>query len=401
MRRYSFLFLLNIILLLSACTKKIGGDVAFIPDNKGRWWHNLFTVTSSEKAIQGPVLFSGKLTYLKHPVPFADIELYDSRRVFGGFTKPDFYTKTDLLGDFSLKVPGKNAYYLLARKSLKSKGIYLFAFYGDNPIVVDANYTNDVIVPMASILEENNLLANKHTKKIGLYGGVFFNGKPVHGAQVYIYEDSLSGFKKYYTAVSKPTDKEGSFYLKLPRGKYFFIARKRSGSSRVGPLMPGDYYGFYDKNPFSTHPDSVQHIVIQLIKIPDYFNMLANKKKYGSEMSRQRKSLYSFDENTDGNIEQELRLKTTFNGQLLYKDQAVVHGEVSLFTASSNKALVEKKLGADGKFSFPGLLPGAYLLYYKLNDNKPQQPVFQPNGSLLVIIEYGHQNSLHKVSIRN
>jgi len=354
---------------------------------------------SHDKALLKPVSFSGKLTYLKHPVPFVGIEFYDSRRVFGKFEKPDFITQSDLLGDFNLELPEKGTYYLLARKTIKSKKLELFAFYGDSPVTVDAGYGNDVIVPMAPV-DDGSFSAAKQTDVSGVYGRVLFNGEPVSGVQVYIYEDSLSSFKKYYTSVSKPTGKQGKFYFKIPPGEnYFFVARKRSGSSRAGPLMPGDYYGFYYKNPLSVRYNSVQNIAIHLIKIPDYFNMLANRKEYGAVVSKHRKTLYSFDRNSSDDIESKLRSETSFKARLFLGETFVKRGKVFIFETSSDKPLAGAVISDDGIFSFTGLLPGVYLLYYKLDDGD-QQPVFQENGRLPVIIRYGHKNDVHRVSIK-
>jgi len=394
LRRCLLLFILTFALLFSACAKKIEGDVSFSPDNYGRWWHNLFTSLSYNKPLLKPVSFSGKLTYLKHPVPFARIEFYDSRRVFGKFEKPDFVTESNLLGDFHLKLPEKSAYYLLARKKIKSKNLELFAFYGDNPVTVDAGYGNDIIVPMASVGGSSF----SDAKENGVYGRVLFNGKPLSDAQVYIYEDSLSSFKKYYTSVSKATGSQGKFYFKIPPGEnYFFVVRKRSGSGRAGPLMPGDYYGFYNNNPLHVYSDRVQSISINLIKIPDYFNMLANRKEYGAVVSKQRKTLYYFGDNDIA--EDTLRSETSFKGKLFLGDKIVKKGKLLVFETSSEKLLADAAIGHDGIFSFTGLLPGVYLLRYKLNSRK-EEPVFQENGSAIVIIRYGHKNAVHRLSIK-
>ncbi len=61
--------------------------------------------------------------------------------------------------------------------------------------------------------------------------------KPVEGAEIYVYNSPA--VKRPADFISQRTNKNGDFRVILPAGKYWAVARLRSGE-KYGPLMPGD-----------------------------------------------------------------------------------------------------------------------------------------------------------------
>lgn len=61
--------------------------------------------------------------------------------------------------------------------------------------------------------------------------------EPVEGAEVFIYNSQ--DVRRPADFISSKTDKSGNFQMELPPGRYWAVARVRSGEE-YGPLVPGD-----------------------------------------------------------------------------------------------------------------------------------------------------------------
>lgn len=73
-------------------------------------------------------------------------------------------------------------------------------------------------------------------------GRIFFNGKPIDDAEVQVY---LKEAKEKETPPIKvvATDKDGMFQIKLPAGKYFLVAKKKSIENGEIDMLFGNYPG--------------------------------------------------------------------------------------------------------------------------------------------------------------
>jgi hypothetical protein len=99
-----------------------------------------------------------------------------------------------------------------------------------------------------------------------LEGTVAHGGAPLEGATVMLYLGDGRDFKGIAYAVSPPTDEEGRFSLfALLDTEYYVVVRKRAGGRLAGPLLPGDYYGFYPHNPLRLERGSRAEITIEVI----------------------------------------------------------------------------------------------------------------------------------------
>jgi hypothetical protein len=79
-------------------------------------------------------------------------------------------------------------------------------------------------------------------------GKVNAQGKPLAGAVVSFYSRHEGGFLGKPDAESKPTGEDGAFEVAVPKGRYYVLARKTPGGSRVR-LIPGDHFAYYGGNP--------------------------------------------------------------------------------------------------------------------------------------------------------
>ncbi|MGA2192544.1 MAG: carboxypeptidase-like regulatory domain-containing protein [Nitrospirota bacterium] len=153
-------------------------------------------------------------------------------------------------GSYTLKLaPG--TYYIVARRRTSGdpkgylvKGDYEGKYPG-NPVTVKPGAYETVNVSIA-MLAGNFLLAPYLPEEgsMGLSGRVYDEtGKPAVGAFVMIYKDrEMVGLPTY---LSKPTSKDGDYYVYLPKsGTYYVAARLRYG----GLPRKGEPYGTYDKD---------------------------------------------------------------------------------------------------------------------------------------------------------
>jgi hypothetical protein len=88
-------------------------------------------------------------------------------------------------------------------------------------------------------------------------------GEPLPGAYVNIYPETFSNLLGPSQFISSPTDENGEYFLPLPPGTFFVVARKRMSGEPTGPLAPGDF--------FSEHQRIVTRVIqgrVALVDLP-------------------------------------------------------------------------------------------------------------------------------------
>ncbi|HEY5995368.1 MAG TPA: hypothetical protein VIU29_00020 [Candidatus Deferrimicrobiaceae bacterium] len=120
----------------------------------------------------------------------------------------------------------------------------LFCFFGGNPVRVEDGRAPLVGLNLSRIVPDPPAAGPD-----GLSGIVVDeNGKPLDGATVYLYKSAADGFKGM-PGIFARTKEDGTFRLRVRKGTFFAIARKRRSGDLFGPTLPGDYFGFYPGNP--------------------------------------------------------------------------------------------------------------------------------------------------------
>lgn len=161
---------------------------------------------------------------------------------FSGPSSPD--------GSFSVAVPA-GSYSIVAAKpesgsiaGLKSGDLY--CFFGGNPVRVGDGLPSYVALSMQRVGIDPEP-GDAH----GITGIVYDErGNPLPGAVVYAYKSASDGFKGM-PGVFTRTREDGTFHLRVRKGAFFVLARKRESGELFGPTLPGDYFGFYPGNPVS------------------------------------------------------------------------------------------------------------------------------------------------------
>jgi hypothetical protein len=101
---------------------------------------------------------------------------------------------------------------------------------------------------------------------------VFLDGKPLERARVTLYQDGETIFRGIGYA-SMLTDGMGEFSFNLEEGKYFVVARKRTGDDKMGPLGEGGVFGFAHDNPVPVQKDRYTVITlntsVKLVKVKE------------------------------------------------------------------------------------------------------------------------------------
>lgn len=92
--------------------------------------------------------------------------------------------------------------------------------------------------------------------RAGVAGKIVFEGRPLPGAQAYVFRDAPAGFKGKGFAGSAPVGADGAFSIPLPPGSYYLVAKMgRPSANGAGPPVTVDAEGCHC--PMSPSPDAV------------------------------------------------------------------------------------------------------------------------------------------------
>lgn len=151
-------------------------------------------------------------------------------------------------GVYSLELPAGN-YFLIAARTAGGGPRELrpgdgFCFFGGNPVRVDPGRATVVGFQMSIVADDP-----APDPSPGVSGTVYDErGNPLSGATVYLYRTSADGFKGVPGQFAR-TREDGTFRVRIRKGTFFVIARKRASGDLFGPTLPGDRFGFYPRNP--------------------------------------------------------------------------------------------------------------------------------------------------------
>jgi hypothetical protein len=224
-------------------------------------------------AAQETGTIKGKVTSQGKPLAGAMIRLFRGyERGFEG--SPDYSAgPTGADGLFELN-PAKGRYFVVASKSSRPPGTPLgpgddYAFYGGNPVTLSGGDTINLGINCSPIVDVGERYTPGGT---GIRGRVFLDGKPLERARVTLYQDGETIFRGIGYA-SVLTDGAGEFSFNLDEGKYFVVARKRTGEDKMGPLGEGGVFGFAHDNPIEVRKDRYTGISlntsVKLVKVKE------------------------------------------------------------------------------------------------------------------------------------
>ncbi len=156
--------------------------------------------------------------------------------------------ETNAEGLYSLEIP-PGSYFIAAVRtrapSLADLGEGdLFCYYGGSPVRVDPGRTTNVGLNMVRV--EKDPPAELPSGVSGIvYDGI---GRPLKGGAVYFYKSPSDGFKGIPGTFARIGD-DGAFRVRVRKGTFFVVVRKRETGDLFGPTEIGDSYGYYARNP--------------------------------------------------------------------------------------------------------------------------------------------------------
>ncbi len=111
--------------------------------------------------------------------------------------------------------------------------------------------------------------------KTGISGTITIKatGRPVEGAYVNIYPDTISNLLGPSQYISTPTDADGGFILDVPPGTYYVVSRKRMSGQPSGPLSPGDLFSEHQRVVTTVREGKISRVDLALapMKAPMFF----------------------------------------------------------------------------------------------------------------------------------
>jgi hypothetical protein len=241
-------------------------------------------------------------------------------------------------GMFSLALPPGN-WFLVGQRApgapAAPKPGDLFCFFGGNPVRVETGRAALVGLNLSRLDADPAPDA-----QAGLSGLVYDEkGKPLAGATVYLYKSAADGFKGMPGTFVR-TKEDGAFRVRVKKGTFFVIARKRKSGELFGPTAPGDYFGFYPGNPVTLVEGVPRGLRIDAMPRLSQQERMGEAKEPVHEISIRARMV-----DGEGHPVPGVRL-------LAYKDASM----------SGYPAYVSGKSGADGRVDLLVADPGRYHL---------------------------------------
>jgi len=284
---------------------------------------------------------SVRVTFRELPLPDARVEWHSS---IGGEEVPAAVAgSTDGEGVARFRLP-PGRYFLVAQ--WRGDGDFIrpiapgdrFAYFGGNPVYVSAESTTELFLGLEEVYAPPPAKPGEPAGT-GVSGFVRESGGPLEGAHVFAYTRAGSGFRDPGFAASAPTGEEGGFFLDLPPGTYYLVARKRAGGGIAGPLRKGDSFGYYPGNPVFVAQGRHTRVVIPATRLK-----LRNAPSYSPE--------YAASSSIEGRI-------LDRNGNPRGGVYAALYDNPDLLNRPLFLSDVTKQ---DGRYRLPVPVPGRYYL---------------------------------------
>lgn len=218
---------------------------------------------------------AGKILFRGQPLSGARVHVY--RDAVAGFRGEGvaFSGPVGEDGRFALQLlPGR--YYVVAKRTDSrfpwvepGPGDY-FSYYGGNPVRITEG--NTAVVNLRTVQLQPAATERREDTAVGvLEGSVTGPEGPVEGAAVYLYHTPDSDFRGPDLfgpggAVFDGTAADGGFRVEVPPGTYYLVATQRRGGFSLGPLRPGDLFGYYAGNPVEIAGGQVFRCTLQMVE---------------------------------------------------------------------------------------------------------------------------------------
>ncbi len=210
-----------------------------------------------------------RTTFREIPIPGARVEW--RRTVDGGKEPPAAVAATDRDGIASFAFPTGRYFLIVHWRKDKDYARPVatgdrHAYFGGNPVYVGRGSIREVFINLEEVVDAPSKVMGP-PGGTGVSGILGSNGLPVAGGRVYAYLNADKEFRDLGFAMSAPTGEDGAFVLDLPPGRYFIVARNRTGGAVAGPMRKGDQFGFFAANPVTVDPGRYTPVVIPVTRL--------------------------------------------------------------------------------------------------------------------------------------
>lgn len=261
-------------------------------------WLSLFPGHSRavDALVEGIVLTS------EGPLENATVTAYPDFESLAGKKDGRRSEPGDKAGQFRLNLPPGN-YYLVAHGILHGRKLY--AYHGLNPVTISED---SLWLPFFAV-ESSTPEFGEGPQGIG--GTVHYKGEPLSGGMISAYPLTDSSFRGM-GLLSNTLDENGRFWFDLEPGQYVLVARKRLGSSNMGPLKKGDLFCFPEANPLQVLPKTSTEIEIACYPRDDIDTFLENSEldpRGRRQPARRTASLWETEMEDASRMQQEMILQ--------------------------------------------------------------------------------------------
>ena len=203
-------------------------------------------------------VIEGRLVRDVLPVPDGEVAVYAKAGLEGDPVKVSARSGPD--GRYRLDLP-PGRYYLAA----SSEG--LWSYCGRNPVTVrdreELWIGFDLVKweePVYRPLPEGDIDGR-------VAGKVTWKGEPVEGVTVSLYLDASDNFRGMAFIRSVPTGRDGAFQIDMvPESRYYLLARRRGSGRTAGPMMKGDLFSYYRRNPVQVRGGQSLEVQFPLVR---------------------------------------------------------------------------------------------------------------------------------------
>lgn len=194
----------------------------------------------------------GRVFTDKGPLKGAVVYVYKSYADIKTSTPFFISEPTDEQGLYKLYIPD-GEYYFIA-KGYKNSREY-FSYHGSNPIKIENE--NIWLTFMANEVKDPEYSEGATSLK----GAVTYKGMHVKDAYIALYAPDTRKFKGLGFR-TESVNRDGTFDISLPAGKYIVVAKKKEEGRRMRPLKKGDLFCYYPRNPVEVQADKVVQIEV-------------------------------------------------------------------------------------------------------------------------------------------
>ncbi|MBI5015526.1 MAG: right-handed parallel beta-helix repeat-containing protein [Deltaproteobacteria bacterium] len=222
----------------------------------------------ASSGVKGKVFLDGK------PVAGARVHAYgDARANFMG-EGVAYSSPTGADGVFSLRLP-PGRYFLVGKRSgapfpgEEPGAGELFGFFGGNPVTVSPATLTGAYVQLVRRIPPKVLAGNGRSAV--LEGVAVGPDGPQPDVWLSLYADAATDFHGPALSgadgsVPGGTGADGTFSVEVPLGTYYVLATRRQDGGRMGPLLAGDRYAYFDGNPVAVAPGQRVAVTLQLVE---------------------------------------------------------------------------------------------------------------------------------------